>query len=105
MNKKFELTGFLKLKPGRGRKSITSISVEDVATVLQEGKSSGVQTISARAIVRSLDMTVGMVPKILHNILLLYPYTITHVQELLPYNLPIKYNFALEFFCLHGSRL
>ncbi len=98
MIQKFEETGSFEVKSGRGRKSIASTSVvEDVATALEEGTSSGVQTCSARGIARCLDMPASTVHKIIRNILHCYPYKITHVQELLPADLPRRQAFALEF--------
>lgn len=97
MIKKFEATGSFGVKSGRGRKAVALTSVEDVATALEEGSNSGAQTCSARGIARTVDMPVSTVNKILRNILHCYPYKITHVQELLPADLPIRHTFALEF--------
>ena len=87
------------MKSGRGRKSIapTSVVVEDVAIALVKGTSSGVQTFSASGIARCLDMPASTVHKIIRIILHRYPYKITHVQELLPTDLPRREAFALEF--------
>ncbi|GBM02986.1 hypothetical protein AVEN_14502-1 [Araneus ventricosus] len=65
---KFE-SGSFDLKCGRGRKAITSTSVEDVATALQKASSCALETCSARGISRTLDMPVSTVHKILRNIL------------------------------------
>ena len=99
MIQKFEEACSFKVKPGRGRKSIASMSmaVEDVATALEEGTSSGVQTCIARGIARCLDMPSSTVHKIKRNFLHCYPYKITHVQELLPADPPRREAFALEF--------
>lgn len=97
MIKKFEATGSFAVKSGRGRKAVALTSVEDVATALEEESNSGVQACSARGIGRTLDMPVSTVNKILRNILHCYPYKITHVQQLLPADLPIRHTFALEF--------
>ncbi|GBN96414.1 hypothetical protein AVEN_10918-1 [Araneus ventricosus] len=42
-------------------------------------------------------MPVSMVRKILRNILQCYPFKITHVQELVPADLPKREAFALQF--------
>ncbi|GBL90155.1 hypothetical protein AVEN_135491-1 [Araneus ventricosus] len=51
----------------------------------------------ARGISRTLDMPVSTVSKILRNILQCYPIKITHVQELVPADLPKREAFALQF--------
>ncbi|GBM15137.1 hypothetical protein AVEN_75178-1 [Araneus ventricosus] len=94
---KFEESGSFDVKYGRGRKAIVSTSMEDVATALQEASSSALETCSARGISRTLDMTVSTVRKILRNILQCYPFKITHIQELVPANLPKREAFALQF--------
>ncbi|GBN38544.1 hypothetical protein AVEN_98491-1 [Araneus ventricosus] len=95
---KFEESGLFDVNWGRVRKAIASTSVEDVA--LQEASSSALGTCSARGISRSLDMPVTTVRKILRNILQCYPIKITHVQELVPADLPNEKlppcNFLLE---------
>ncbi|GBN85470.1 hypothetical protein AVEN_161293-1 [Araneus ventricosus] len=95
---KFVETGSFDMKCGRGRKAIALTSVEDVATALQEASSSALGTCSARGISRTLDMPVSTVRKILLRILQYYPFKITHVQELVPANLPKREAFALQFF-------
>lgn len=94
---KFEQTGSLSLKPGRGRKPIDVTAVEGVATALEEGSSSGVGSCSARGIARTLGMSVSTVHKVLRKIMRCYPYKITHVQELLAADLPKREKFALQF--------
>lgn len=89
--------GCFEVKSGRGRKWISSTSVDDVAMALQERMSIDVQTCNAQRILPSLDRPVSMVHKIMRNILLCYPYEITHVQELLPADLLWRQMFALEF--------
>ncbi|GBM05025.1 hypothetical protein AVEN_60221-1 [Araneus ventricosus] len=88
---KFEETGSFDAKCGRGKKTIASMSVEDVATALQEESS------SALGISRTLGMPVSTVRKILQNILQSYPFKITHIQELVPADLPKREDFALQF--------
>ncbi|GBN59863.1 hypothetical protein AVEN_7900-1 [Araneus ventricosus] len=85
---KSEELGSFEVKCGRGWKSIASTSVEDVATALQEASSRALGTCSARRISRTLDVPVSKVRKILRNILQCYPFKITHVQELVPADLP-----------------
>ncbi|GBN79242.1 hypothetical protein AVEN_188634-1 [Araneus ventricosus] len=85
---KFEESSSFDEKCNRGRKAISSTSVEDVVTALQEASSSGLGTCSARGISRTLDKPVSTARKILRNILQCYPFKITHVQELVPPDLP-----------------
>ncbi|GBM15619.1 hypothetical protein AVEN_95253-1 [Araneus ventricosus] len=94
---KFEESGSIDMKCGRGRKSIASTSVEDVATALQEVLCSALGKCSARGISRTLDIPVSTVCKILRNILQCYPFKITHVQELVPANLPKQEALAQQF--------
>ncbi|GBN13815.1 hypothetical protein AVEN_147377-1 [Araneus ventricosus] len=94
---KFEESGSFDMKCGRGRKAIASTAVEDVATALQEALSSALGTCSSRVIYRTLDMHVSTVLKILRNILQCYPFKISHVQELVPADLPKREAFALQF--------
>ncbi|GBN58974.1 hypothetical protein AVEN_243417-1 [Araneus ventricosus] len=46
---------------------------------------------------RTLDKPVSTFRKILRNILQCYPFKITHVQELVPADLPKREAFALQF--------
>ncbi|GBO19946.1 hypothetical protein AVEN_10825-1 [Araneus ventricosus] len=94
---KFEESCSFDVKCGRGRRAIASTSVEDVATALQEASSSALGTCSARGISQTLNMPVSTVRKILQNILQCYPFKITHVQELVPADLPKREAFALQF--------
>ena len=97
MIKQFEETGFFFFKFSViGRKSNALTSVEDVVIAIEEGMWSGMQKSSVRGISQSLSMLVKTVHEILRNILLYYPYKITRVEELLPADLPIKYNFTQE---------
>ncbi|GBM81476.1 hypothetical protein AVEN_163632-1 [Araneus ventricosus] len=91
----FEELGSFDVKRGRGRKAIASLSVEDVATALQEASSSALGTCSSRGIYRTLDMPVRTVRQILRNILQCSPFKITNVQELVPVDLPKREAFAL----------
>ncbi|GBN43391.1 hypothetical protein AVEN_138007-1 [Araneus ventricosus] len=93
---KFEESSSFDVKSGRGRNAIASTSVGHVATALQEASSSALGTCSARGISRTLDMPVSTVRKILRNILQCYPFKITHVQELVPADLPKRETFALQ---------
>ncbi|GBM68019.1 hypothetical protein AVEN_75863-1 [Araneus ventricosus] len=94
---KFEESLSFDVKCDRGRKAIASMSVEDMAIALQEASSSALGTCSARGISQNLDMPVSTVRKILRNILQCYPFKITHVQELVPANLPKREAFDLQF--------
>ncbi|GBL79543.1 hypothetical protein AVEN_18127-1 [Araneus ventricosus] len=96
MNSKSRVGSF-DVKCDRGRKAIASTSVEDVATALQEASRSALGTCSARGISRTLDMPLSTVRKILLNILQCYPLKFTHVQELVPADLPKREAFALQF--------
>ncbi|GBN95900.1 hypothetical protein AVEN_221010-1 [Araneus ventricosus] len=94
---KFEESSSFDVKCGKGRKAIASTSVEDVATALQEASSSTLGTRSARGLTRTLDMPVSTVRKILRNILQCYPFKITHVQELVPSDMPKREVLDLQF--------
>ncbi|GBM22096.1 hypothetical protein AVEN_266463-1 [Araneus ventricosus] len=85
---KFEESGSFDVKCGRGRKTIASTTMEDVATAFQEASSSALGKFSVRGISRTLDMAVSTVRKILQNILQCYPIKITHIQELVSGDLP-----------------
>ena len=63
-----EIASFV-VKHGRGKKAnaSTSVVVDDVATVLEDGTSSGVQTFIARGIARYLDMPAITVHKIIRK--------------------------------------
>ncbi|GBM74277.1 hypothetical protein AVEN_109096-1 [Araneus ventricosus] len=53
--------------------------------------------VQCTGISRTLYMPVSTVRKILRNILQCYPFKITHVQELIPADLPKREAFALQF--------
>ena len=72
MFKMFDETGSFEVKSGKGRRAVPSILVKNVTTALMEETTSGVQTCSARRIVRSLDLYVNTVFKKLCNILYCY---------------------------------
>ncbi|GBM29923.1 hypothetical protein AVEN_111231-1 [Araneus ventricosus] len=91
---KFEESGSFDVKCDRGRTAIASTSVEDVATALQEESSRAFGTCSAGGISRTLDMPLSTARKILRNIL---PFKITHIQKLVPADLPKREAFALQF--------
>ena len=55
------------------------------------------QTCNARGIALSLDVPVSRVRTVLCDVLHCYAYKITHVQDLLPTDLPVKQTFAEEF--------
>ena len=92
MIKKFENTSTFEVKSGRERKSIASMSVENVAATLEEGMCSFMQTSSVRVPVITEH-------KILRYIQNWYPDKITHVQK---FFLPGKH-FCSRISCSHGS--
>ncbi|GFW31807.1 DUF4817 domain-containing protein [Trichonephila clavipes] len=81
---------------GRGRKSVNSTVVEEVATAVQDESSGGLQPCSVREIAQTMDRPEITLRKIPRNILHCYPYKISHVQELLSSDLPTRETFALE---------
>lgn len=96
MIKKFEETGSLGLRAGRGRKAVPDDAVTDVATAVFDdtGTSSGP---SARAIARQTDMPYATVWKILRKTLHFYPYKISRVQALHITDPDKRLTFALTF--------
>ena len=83
------------MQSGRGRKRTDSMIVEEVATEVQEQSSGGAKPCNARGIARTLDrLLLSTVHKILRNILLSYPYKISHVQELFLSDLPAREAFV-----------
>ncbi|GBM56336.1 hypothetical protein AVEN_60317-1 [Araneus ventricosus] len=92
---KFQESRSFHVKCGRGRKAIASTPVKDVA--LQEASSSALGKCCARGISRTVDRHLSTVRKILRNILQYYSFKITHVQELVPADLPKREAFALQF--------
>ncbi|GBN45639.1 hypothetical protein AVEN_99126-1 [Araneus ventricosus] len=82
----------------RQRKESNCFDVSgDVAGTLQKESSSVLGTCRALGISRTLDMAVSTVRKILRNILQCYPFKITHVQELVPADLPEREAFIQQF--------
>lgn len=69
----------------------------DVSTALKELTNSDTGIGCARYINRILDMAYSKLHKILWAILRCYPYTISHVYELLLADLEARQSFALEF--------
>lgn len=82
---------------GKERKAIVLTSVEDLATKLQEVTSSAQETCNGMEISRTFDKLVGIVLKILRNVLQSYPFKITYVQKLLPADLQKLRDFDLKF--------
>ena len=64
----------------------------------QERSSSDMQKCSAWKIVRSLDMPMNTVNKVIQNILHCYQYKFMHVQVLLSIDLAVKHTFLLAYF-------
>lgn len=57
-------------------------AMENVATALAEGSSSGSGSFSTRGIAKTLDLTVSMVHIALKKIMQCYSYKVIYVQEL-----------------------
>lgn len=98
MIQRFEITGTLARQPGQGRKVTSQQQVEEVATAIVEQEMENVQgTSSARAVSRNTHIPYSTVRKILHQMLLFYPYKISSVQELLPGDAAKRLDFSLIF--------
>ncbi|GFV60772.1 uncharacterized protein TNCV_1780761 [Trichonephila clavipes] len=95
---KFEETGSLNVRSGRGRKSVSAEAIEKVALQVEEDKASNVQaSTSARRVAEALDLPRSTVQKIMRNILRYYPYKLQLVQELLPHDFETRHLFSLQF--------
>lgn len=96
--KKFEETGSLAVRPGRGRKPVSEQTATDVATALVESSHGAVAgSSSARGVARQLEMTPSTVWKVLRKVLKFYPYKISRLQELKPNDTATRLTFALTF--------
>ncbi|GFX43386.1 uncharacterized protein TNCV_4874061 [Trichonephila clavipes] len=81
---KFEETGSLNVRSGRGKKPISAEAIEKVALQMEEDKSSNMlASTSVRRVAEALDLPRSTVQKIMRNILRYYPYKLRFVQELL----------------------
>ncbi|GFW81413.1 uncharacterized protein TNCV_377611 [Trichonephila clavipes] len=83
---KFEETGSLNVRSGRGKKPVSGEAIEKVSLQVEEDKSSNVlASTSVRRVEEALDLPRSTVQKIMRNILRYYPYKLQFVQELLPH--------------------
>ncbi|GFT13985.1 transposable element tc3 transposase [Trichonephila clavipes] len=95
---KFEETGSLNVRSGRGRKPISAEAIEKVALQAEEDKASNVPaSTSVRLVAEAFDLPRSTVQKIMRNILLYYPYKLQLVQELLPHDFETRHLFSLQF--------
>ncbi|GFS56721.1 uncharacterized protein TNCV_2221611 [Trichonephila clavipes] len=95
---KFEETGSLNVRSGRGRKPVSAEAIEKVALQVEEDKASNVQgSTSVRLVAEALDLPRSTVQKIMRNILHYYPYKLQLVQELLPHDFETRHLFSLQF--------
>ncbi|GFY00190.1 uncharacterized protein TNCV_2835471 [Trichonephila clavipes] len=95
---KFEETGSLNVRSGRGRKHVSAEAIEKVALQVEEVKASNVQaSTSVRRVAEALDLLRSTVQKIMRNILHYYPYKLQLVQELLPHDFETQHLFSLQF--------
>ncbi|GFX04080.1 uncharacterized protein TNCV_3972291 [Trichonephila clavipes] len=95
---KFEETGSLNVRSGRGRKSVSTEAIEKVALQVEEDKASNVQaSTSVGRVAEALDVPRSTVQKIMRNILRYYLYKLQFVQELLPHDVESRHLFSLQF--------
>ncbi|GFT70104.1 uncharacterized protein TNCV_2785261 [Trichonephila clavipes] len=95
---KFEETGWLNFRSGRGRKPVSAEAMEKVALHVEEDKASNVQaSTSVRLVAEALYLPRSTVQKIMRNILRYYPYKLQLVQELLPHDFETRHLFSLQF--------
>ncbi|GFV86584.1 uncharacterized protein TNCV_4184391 [Trichonephila clavipes] len=95
---KFEETGSLNVRSGRGKKPVSAEAIEKVALPVEGDKSSNVlASTSVRRVAEALDLPRSTVQKIMRNILRYYPYKLQFVQELLPHDFETRHLFSLQF--------
>ncbi|GFX59907.1 uncharacterized protein TNCV_4984201 [Trichonephila clavipes] len=95
---KFEETGSLNVRSGRGKKPVSTEAIEKVALQVEEDKSSNVlASTSVCRVAEALDLPRSTVQKIMRNILRYYPYKLQFVQELLPHDFETRHLFSLQF--------
>ncbi|GFU91125.1 uncharacterized protein TNCV_4924561 [Trichonephila clavipes] len=71
---KFEETGSLNVRSGRGRKSFSAEAIEKVALQVEKNKASNVKaSTSVRLVAEALDLPRSTVQKIMRNLLRYYP--------------------------------
>lgn len=98
MIKRFEETGKLGVRPGRGRKPVTPVLVDAVKTaVAAQSQISEFGGSSARAVSRETGYSYSTVRKVLRNIMHYFPYKIHHTQQLLDRDKPQRLSFAVSF--------
>ncbi|GFV73183.1 uncharacterized protein TNCV_2374551 [Trichonephila clavipes] len=79
---KFEETGTLNVRSGRGRKPVSAEAIEKVSLLVEEDKASNVQaSTSVNLVAEALDLTRSTAQKIMRNLLRYYPYKLQLVQE------------------------
>ncbi|GFT97857.1 uncharacterized protein TNCV_2167671 [Trichonephila clavipes] len=95
---KFEETGSLNVRSGRGRKPVSTEAIEKVSLLVEEDKASNVQaSTSVNRMAEALDLTRSTAQKIMRNLLRYYPYKLQLVQELLPHDFETRHLFSLQF--------
>ncbi|GFV55484.1 uncharacterized protein TNCV_3776711 [Trichonephila clavipes] len=95
---KFEKTGSLNVRSGRGKKPVSAEAIEKIALQVEEDNSSNVlASTSVRRVAEALDLPRSTVQKIMRNILRYYPYKLQFVQELLPHDFETRHLFSLQF--------
>ncbi|GFU67715.1 uncharacterized protein TNCV_4327691 [Trichonephila clavipes] len=95
---KFEETGPLNVRSGRGRKPVSTEAIERVALQVEEDKASDIQSnTSVLRVAEALDLPCSIVQKIMRTILRYYPYKFQLAQELLPHDFETRRLFSLQF--------
>ncbi|GFV32619.1 uncharacterized protein TNCV_441111 [Trichonephila clavipes] len=95
---RFEKTGHLGVKPGRGRKSTRPDVVEDVATaIVDKSMENVIGCSSARAVSQHLGVPYSTVWNVLRKVVHFFPYNINHNQQLMANDREKRLIFALTF--------
>ncbi|GFU00492.1 uncharacterized protein TNCV_1692691 [Trichonephila clavipes] len=95
---KFEETGSLNVRSGRGKTCVSAEAIEKIAFQVEEDKSSKVLASTiVRHVAEALHLPHSTVQKIMRNILLYYPYKLQFLQELLPHDFETRHLFSLQF--------
>ncbi|GFT50973.1 uncharacterized protein TNCV_1174031 [Trichonephila clavipes] len=95
---KFEKTGSLNVRSGRGKKPVSAEAIEEVALQVEEDKSSNMlASTSVRRVAEGLHLPRSTVQKIMRNIFRYYPYKLQFVQELLSHDFETRHLFSLQF--------
>ncbi|GFX08607.1 uncharacterized protein TNCV_4171061 [Trichonephila clavipes] len=91
---KYEETGSLNVRSGRGKKPVSAEAIEKVALQGEEDKSTNVlASTSVRRVAEALDLPRSTVQIVMRNILRYYPYMLQFVQELLPHDFETRHLF------------